>query len=401
LYCSALRRLVGVTQVVAASEGSVFHNRLTHTIKVAQVARRTAENLSRLKARSGIDPDVVEAAALAHDLGHPPFGHVAEVELDRLVRDKGFEEGFEGNAQSFRIVTKLAMCEHRVPGLDLTRASLNATLKYPWFREGKKGDKHWRKFGAYKAEADDFAFARELGPAQDRQSVEAEIMDWADDITYAIHDVEDLFRAGLIKPEVFHNPDVRSRFLSWVQDRWEQIGPSLSDDWDETAGENLLKLFPLRTEYDGGRQQRRALRDWVSFHIGQKIQATALAPAGGDSSLLIPVDQRRDVNLLKELVWYYVIERPSLATQQIGQCRIIREVFNVFWASAFDEDFHIGRAALPLRYREEIEDLETDDQYLRMRVVVDSVAGLAEDELVRIYSRISGTSLGSVLDPIR
>jgi len=374
---------------------------LTHTIKVAQVARRTAENLAGSKARSGIDPDVVETAALAHDLGHPPFGHVAEVELDALVRGKGFAEGFEGNAQSFRIVTKLALCEHFVPGLDLTRASLNAILKYPWLREGEKGDKRWRKFGAYKSEADDFAFAREFGPNEDRQSVEAEIMDWADDITYAIHDVEDLFRAGLIRPEVFHNSDVRSKFLSWVRTRWEGIGPSLSDDWDETAGENLLKLFPLRTEYDGSREHRRSLRDWVSFHIGQKIQATALAPSEGKSFLVIPTDQRRDVNLLKELVWFYVIERPSLATQQIGQCRMVREVFNVFWASVFEESFHVGSAPLPLRYRQEIEALAEDDEYERMRVVVDSVAGLAEDELVRIYRRISGTSLGSVLDPIR
>ena len=114
LYASAFRRLGGVTQVAAAGERLVFHNRLTHTLEVAQIARRLAENTVKdqpdeVAALGGIDPDVVEASALAHDLGHPPFGHIAERVLDRLVREYGNSDGFEGNPQSFRIVTKLAL----------------------------------------------------------------------------------------------------------------------------------------------------------------------------------------------------------------------------------------------------------------------------------------------------
>jgi dGTPase len=116
LYASAFRRLAEVTQVVSPAEGEVFHNRLTHTLKVAQVALRLAEMLlnrkggaKRAEAWGGINPDVVEAAALAHNLGHPPFGHVAEDELNHLVSRLAGADGFEGNAQSFRIVTKLAV----------------------------------------------------------------------------------------------------------------------------------------------------------------------------------------------------------------------------------------------------------------------------------------------------
>ncbi|MDB4899453.1 MAG: dGTP triphosphohydrolase, partial [Gemmatimonadetes bacterium] len=145
LYTDALRRLAGVTQVAGAGEGHLFHNRLTHTLKVAQVACRLAEMLldregARAAAWGGLSPDVVETAALIHDLGHPPFGHIAEDELDTIARAHGAPDGFEGNAQSFRIVTRLAA--HRDPergdgyeGLNLTRATLNASLKYPRIRD--------------------------------------------------------------------------------------------------------------------------------------------------------------------------------------------------------------------------------------------------------------------------
>jgi predicted deoxyguanosinetriphosphate triphosphohydrolase len=139
LYSDALQRLANVTQVASPGEGIVFHNRLTHTHEVAQIARRLAEKLRteqpQLAARCDLNPDVVEAAALAHDLGHPPFGHIAEEELDRLASANGAPEGFEGNAQSFRIIVRTE--PHRIGyrGLDLTRATLNAVLKYPWQRD--------------------------------------------------------------------------------------------------------------------------------------------------------------------------------------------------------------------------------------------------------------------------
>ena len=127
LYTTSFRRLGGVTQVVSPAEGLVYHNRLTHTLEVAQIARRLTEKICgeqpELARSLQLTPDVVETGALVHDLGHPPFGHVAEKELNRLVRDAGVDDGYEGNAQSFRIVTKLAV-RNSDPGLNLTRASL-------------------------------------------------------------------------------------------------------------------------------------------------------------------------------------------------------------------------------------------------------------------------------------
>ena len=128
---------------MSATEGDVFHNRLTHSLKVAQVGRRIAERLIQksspdlFKVCGRPDPDVVETAGLAHDLGHPPFGHGGEDVICTAMRDRCLEEGFEGNPQSFRIVTRLAVryADQVPPGLDLTRASLNAILKYPWLWE--------------------------------------------------------------------------------------------------------------------------------------------------------------------------------------------------------------------------------------------------------------------------
>jgi len=185
LYASTLRRLDGVSQVVAASEGHVFHNRLTHVLKVAQIGRGVAEQVlydakdkGLAEALGGLSLDVVESAALAHDLGHPPFGHIAEHQLDELVKKHGDTDGFEGNAQSFRIVTKLAVRSKESSGLNLTRATLNGLLKYPWFR-GTGGTKHERKWGAYHAEEEDFKWVREGMRGDERKSVEAELMDWA------------------------------------------------------------------------------------------------------------------------------------------------------------------------------------------------------------------------------
>src|SRR5208283_4236045 len=204
-------------------EGHVFHNRLTHSLEVAQLARRAAEKLAREQpkvARSlgGVDPDVAEAAALAHDLGHPPFGHIAEDELDRLLVKDDVKDGFNGNAQSFRIVSRLALRRAHHPGLNLTRATLNGVLKYPWLRGA--GGEPSKKWGAYESDRDVFDWARKGQPGITR-SVEAELMDWADDVTYAVHDVEDFYRAGRIPLDKLKNdPRERDRFLSYAGSRY-------------------------------------------------------------------------------------------------------------------------------------------------------------------------------------
>lgn len=286
LYSSAFRRLAWITQVVSADEGQPFHNRLTHTLEVAQIGRRLAENLTNqypeeAKSLGGIDADVVEASALAHDLGHPPFGHAVEEELDTLVKCADLKDGFEGNAQSFRIVTKLSVRRTEFTGLNLTRATLNATLKYPWHR-AKHPRIRDRKWGAYASESKEFDWVREYDETEGLKSVEAEIMDLADDIAYAVHDVEDFYRAGRIPLDRLRGDDEEiDKFLEGafriLETKGEQSDYLKSDC--KKSFKSLLTGFRIADPYLGTRQQRATLRAMTAQLIGGYLSAVTLDPS--------------------------------------------------------------------------------------------------------------------------
>jgi dGTPase len=403
LYTSAFRRLAGVTQVVAADEGHVFHNRLTHSLQVAQVARRVAEKLLDDAAAArillpDINPDVAEAAAMAHDLGHPPFGHVAEQELNRLATAFGLVDGFEGNAQSFRIVCQLAMRRPEEPGLNLTRATLNAVLKYPWRRH--QNPKEPKKWGAYDSEADQFNWARKLTPTTFHRTAEAEIMDWADDVTYSVHDVEDFYRAGLMPlHRAIFDKNERERFQDWV---FKQPVPDGYNEPDlRAAFERLPKVWPVLGPYAGTREQRGRLRYLTASLIADYLRAVEARTSPQGTEVTVKPKQRNEVFMLKKLTWYYVIQNPKLATQQHGQRRIIRTLFLSFLRAVRQNDFNL----FPISYREQLEaidpnQLDEEKKVAKTRLVVDVIAGMTERQSVELYGRLTGTSLGSVLDPM-
>jgi dGTPase len=401
--------LVGVTQVVSPSEGEIFHNRLTHTLKVAQVARRLAEMF--LRTRRGqehaegwgrISPDVVEAASLAHDLGHPPFGHIAEDELNRLVSDVIGVDGYEGNAQSFRIITRLAV---RQPdsrhGLDLTRATLDATLKYPFF-----ATESLRKYGAYRDDDEAFRFAREGHPPNDTsKSIEAQIMDWADDITYSIHDTEDFYRAGLIPLDLLRASETeRTRFLDRAIARRKSIDKPFSQQRSELEEVFLefSRQLPTREPYTGTRSQRGSLAEFTSRMVSVYVQETRLLPAPGNNNkaLDIPPDALTRVELCKELTWVYVIENPALAGHQHGQRMIIETLFDIFYEAARKRKWIL----FPPQFREEAEEALESQGHISpsscARLVADTVASMTDQQARHLYRRLTGQSQGSVFDPI-
>ncbi len=371
LYTSAFRRLAGVTQVVAPAEGQVFHNRLTHTLEVAQIAQRLAEYLSREQGElattcGGIDPSVVEAGALAHDLGHPPFGHIAETTLNELVLDSGEVDGYEGNAQSFRIVTKLSIRRDEHPGLNLTRATLDATLKYPQVQEPglERRQKH-RKWGAYSTERDDFQFARAAYQTNDIfKSLEAEIMDWADDIAYSVHDTEDFYRAGLIPLDrLATNPDAVEEFMEAVFQRWEEEERELPFERSELehSFRELCAAIPITEPYDGRRAQRAALRTFTSDFIGRYVQATSIDPDGTRGALL----HQEEEQLMQSTRWSRLPEKNR------EDMSMLHERYG----------FAIPRAEI-------------------VRVAADAIAGMTDQQAMRMYHRFLGVSPGSALDSI-
>lgn len=411
LYTSAFQRLAGITQVASADEGHVFHNRLTHTLEVAQVARRIAERLIRdypgdVQKVGGLDADVAESCAMAHDLGHPPFGHVAEKELNDLILTKKPNlDGFEGNAQSFRIVTNLALRTDKHDGLNLTRATLNGILKYPWLKpRGRKPtkpiarktfEKKCRKWGAYQSEIAQLQWARELcRKGDDRQSIEAQIMDWADDLTYAVHDVCDFFKAGLLPLDrLAVDSAERERFYCEVFSDPSWNDTEFPDDELRAAFDNLSVLFPTTGErYAGTKKHRIAVRRFAAGIIGECVKGVTIKSRAG--KLHVPPERRKEIAMLKQLTWRYVILNPSLTTKQVGQRKIIRDLFETFYQAAVEDELDI----FPSAYRELIEAVA--DGGKRARLVTDMIAGMTEQQAINIHRKLMGINLGSVLDPV-
>jgi len=359
LFCSAFRRLSSVTQVVAPNELHTIHNRLTHSLKVAQIGKGLADRLIKKYEKEreifnevgGLDPFVVEAAGLAHDLGHPPFGHVAETELNALVsrgldlsnsaeleddanRDPGssdsraesskkipgLADGFEGNAQTFRIVTTLAarFYDKDKRGLDLTRATLCAILKYPWTRGMENEKRKYKKWGSYNSEQESLVWARMIAPeGNEIKSLEAALMDWADDIAYAVHDLEDFYRAGLIPLDrLVHSPSERDRFLSKEIERQRRDYGAVDEADLKQRFHHLMRILPFVGPFRGTHHERAMLRAFTSLLISQYMDTDAAVKLGGmgwnDKPLFIEPWAEMEVRLLKGLTWFYVIHSQAL-----------------------------------------------------------------------------------------
>ena len=393
LYSSAFQRLGGITQVVPAGTGQAVHSRLMHSLKVAQVARRLTQRLLEHddKLSGEIDPDSVEAAALAHDLGHPPFGHIAEKVLDECAR-RAECDGFEGNAQSFRILTRLAQ---RWPatdeqwGLNLTRRTLNGTLKYPWRRD-RDDPRKKKKWGAYDADSRAFDWARR-GSEDDRRSLAAEIMDWSDDMTFAIHDMEDFFRAGLIPLDrLCTSSDERDRFRGSFRERGEEpekpkdalreFDLDVLDGAVETLFGDLLDFVE---PYTGNRVQRQLLRERSSHMVRDYMHAFSIADGAAD----VERQAEAEVAVLKHLTWFYVIDRPDLATVQAGQREIVESLFERFFEASMNETWGL----FPELEQEALVDAKTESA--RARVVIDFIARLTEDRALELHRRLSGMTV--------
>jgi dGTPase len=406
LYTTSFRRLARVTQVVSADEGHVFHNRLTHSLQVAQVGRRIAEKLVRdselLKPVTlttlDIDPDVVEAACLAHDIGHPPFGHIAETELDAIAVQHGLKDGFEGNAQSFRTITRLAMGS-TPNGLNLTRATLNAVLKYPWLRD--ENSEKFDKWGAYASDSEIFRWARELGPGPFVKSNEAELMDWSDDVTYSVHDLDDFYRAGVIPLDrLIVDTDERDAFYLEVFDRRKgKLPKGMHESYLRETFDALLEKIPIRRKYAPTQSDRIRLRTVTSTLIRDFVTAVQLLQeSNGQIRTTIERQRRAEIFMLKQLTWHFVIKNPALATQQHGQRKIIRELFDALHKAGTSNE--PNKELFPVSIHEMLPDLPAKtelEQGMLTRAILDLISSLTEEQAIATHHRVYGIALGSSL----
>lgn len=410
LYSSALQRLSTTTQVVSGEQGRVFHNRLTHSLQVAQVGRRLAEKLKLkqpvLAARYSLNEDVVEAACLAHDLGHPPFGHLAETMLNKLASKSKGVQGFEGNAQSFRIVTALAFRSEKFEGLNLTTQTLRAILKYPWTYSAKRSADKSNKWGAYDSELVAFQEAvGKKGKGPYPRSVEAELMDWADDLTYAIHDAEDFYRAGLIPLHLLRyvsdmtNSSERDNFLEYISSKKEKISElrSCSDpDLDSMLRELLATFFKLSGPYQGTREDRSKLRTFTSELVGRYINGINLTAEDPNGNKVSPDEElQKEIALLKQLTWYYVIDGPGLALQQHAQRKIVEDLYNTFLTEVHKDS---PSYLLPPYCRDRLKRKGREHRDSPERIVVDLIAGMTESQALLTFQKLNGVIMPSGLE---
>jgi len=417
LYTRAFRRLAGVTQVARADESYTYHDRLSHSLKVAQIGRRLAEYFEMDEGPNvpdglSINPDVVETAALAHDIGHPPFGHAAEQELNKIINEEyNIRDGFEGNAQSFRVVTRLSIHGSAGDGLDLTLATLNALLKYPWERgpgENKWGVDESKKWGVYESDTDAFRKVRQLSSVNKRRSAEADVMDWADDLAYAVHDMEDFYRAGIIPLDrlTVGNTQERENFIK----DWAKTDESYSED----EGHDILDYLgdiagkSLETPYDGTENEQLDLKELSSRLISRYI-----GNEGGGINLQNHNDQKhflqirpylkREVSLLKHMTVYYVIQDSSLAAQQRGQRKVISDLFDIIYGTALPEsnDDSENIQLVPNRFSGKAHELaESGSRQARVRFAADVICSLTEKQATQLHKRLTGDTPGSLQERI-
>lgn len=416
LYSDAFRRLGGVTQVAAGDPQMGLHNRLTHSLKVEQVGFSLFTKLRKSSPELDADGDAVRAACLAHDLGHPPFGHAGEQQLDCLVvcdehrsnprtQDRReadpcdaclLEDGFEGNAQSLRILAVLAV--HRETsgepvGLDLTRQSLAASLKYPWTRGSVDHKK--TKWGAYDCDASILAWA--LEQAQRAPTLDAQIMDWADDISYAVHDVEDFYRVGLVPVDDYKsNTESLRVFLEYVESP-RALGPLSSEVKEALA--SMLEFFPA-SRFSGRTEDLAALDRLRGVLLTQFINAAHLNDVGELERE--PIQEMLN-SIVKQLIWYHIIDEPTLSNIQAGQQRVLREIFHTLRPVAEDA-YHSGGAEEPdeqalrrlpygLRRAISVGLLQPSTYTLKQKIargLLDYMSGLSDSEAYQLHAVLQG-----------
>jgi dGTPase len=363
IHSAAFRRLQGKTQVFVTGSGDFFRTRLTHSLEVAQIGKGLALRL-------GANPDLIEACSLAHDLGHPPFGHKGEKVLGALMKTHG---GFEANAQNIRLLTCLTVKFRDKDGLNLTRATLDGILKYKQpFSAGVK------KF-YYDEDTDTIEWAT-ANSTPGARSFECQIMDWADEIAYSVHDLEDGMKAGMISSGRLRN---NKRLIG-------KTDPSLIN-W-------AIEQMRFVEDQPGERARKAARKELTSRLIHEFLTAAERVtsgdlPAGKILSdryryrvAINPVQQER-CTLLKNLMFHLIVDDERVATMEKKSERMITGLFEVFT----DPDPRTVYL-YPEDFREAFEDADAKG---KLRLACDYIAGMtdeyAEDTYARLFLPKTGT----------
>jgi dGTPase len=371
IHSAALRRLAAKTQVAVPWENDFQRTRLSHSLECAQIGRELGESL-------GADPDLLETACLSHDMGHPPFGHNGEEALAVAALDCG---GFEGNAQSFRLLTRIEAKtvdgQGKSLGLNLTRASLDAATKYPWPRSENP-----RKFGVYDDDVEIFNWVRQGAPAG-RKCLEAQIMDWSDDCAYSVHDLEDAIFAGQITVKNFDRD-----FDTLYKEMVSGYGSDASKKEAEEALARLQQLSCWPVNFDRTHRSLARLKDTTSQLIGRFVLAAELETrkVHGDGSLTrysanleIPRNQVIEVDFLKAVAGHYLISAAASQERYAKQQVVIHELVEML--------FEAAPAELDPIFEDDWKRATNDSE--KLRIVIDQIASLTDPGAYALHAHLS------------
>jgi dGTPase len=369
IHSAALRRLAAKTQVAVPWENDFQRTRLSHSLECAQIGRELGESL-------GADPDLQDTACLSHDLGHPPFGHNGEEALAAIAEDFG---GFEGNAQSFRLLVRLEAktvdSQGKSVGLNLTRASLDGATKYPWTRSENS-----RKFGVYEDDVEVFNWMRKDAPAG-KKCIEAQIMDWSDDCAYSVHDLEDAIFVGQVSVKSFEH-DFADLYTVMTRDYKSDATEQEALD----AHKRLSELSAWPHYFDGSQRSLARLKDSTSQLIGRFVLAAEVETRrihGNENlsrysaNLEIPREQKVEVDFLKSIAGHYLINAAHSQVRYAKQQVIIKELVEML-----------------LNYPNELDSFfkkpwdEASDELAKMRVIIDQVAALTDPGAYALHARL-------------
>jgi len=371
IHSFALRRLAAKTQVAVPWASDFPRTRLSHSLECAQVGRE-------LGAALGADPDLMEGACLAHDIGHPPFGHNGEDALAEIATSCG---GFEGNAQSFRLLTRIeakTVDEAGISvGLNLTRASLDAATKYPW-----SNLENSKKFGVYPDDLAIFNWMREGAPTG-YTSMEAQIMDWSDDVAYSVHDLED----GLVTGQVVIEK-IESNLSELFKVAQESYLADITTSEADSAMASLRSLSCWPTSFDRSHRHLARLKDLTSQLVGRyalaaeretraKYGVTDLVRYNAD--LVVPRPHRAEVALLKSIAGYYIIQAEDSQDRYAKQRTTIHRLVEAVRAGA--------PGTLESFFLQEWE--RASDESDKLRVVIDQVASLTDMGAYLLHDKLT------------
>ena len=372
LHSAGLRRLSAKTQVMSAGADDFPRTRLTHTLEVAQIGRELGDAL-------GCDPDLVETACLVHDLGHPPFGHNGEEALHKAALDIG---GFEGNAQTFRLLTRLeskTIRDGRSLGLNLTRATLDAATKYPWAFDGKNP-----KFGFYEEDKEIFDWVR-LNAKSQTKVFEAQVMDIADDIAYSVHDIEDAIYGQHFSPLAL---DSEPEFKEVVKLAATEYASEINEDNLNKALNSLIKQSWWVKSFTATQVDMAALKNMTSHLIGKFTEEIEQATKAGNkaenftrynANLIVPLETKAQIAVLKAVVNLFVMQRKGAAENYAKEQDLILNIV---------EGLQNNPQKLDPQFKHQFENAGSSKE--AKRAVIDQVASLTDSSARRLAQEFVG-----------